>query len=422
MKNRPVYIVGGIRTPFVKSMTNYFEISTQNLMTDTLEALVKKYNLQGKRIGDVALGGVMLGTNWGLARECVLGTSLHPDTPAYNVQRACGTSLETAWQIALKIAAGQLESGIAAGVDTNSDLPVMVSQGMTRKLLELNRQKTLGGRLKTMLRFRPSDLKPDFPAVREPRTGMSMGQHCEKMVQEWDISRADQDQLAFESHQKGAKAYADGFYNDLVMEYRDLKVDGLLRGDTSMEKLAKLKPAFDFSGKGTLTAGNSTALTDGASAALLASKEECDRNGWKPLAQFIDAEVAAVDYVNGEGLLMAPAEAVPRMLARNNLKLQDFDLYEIHEAFTGQVLCTLKAWQSPEFFKRKNLGEPLGAIDRSKLNVKGGSVALGHPFGATGTRILSTLAKALHERGGGRGLISICTAGGMGVTAIIESR
>lgn len=421
MKNRPVHIVGGIRTPFVKSMTNYFEISTQNLMTDTLEALVKKYGLQGQRIGDVALGGVMTGTNWGLARECVLGTGLHPDTPAYNVQRACGTSLETTWQIALKIAAGQIESGIAAGVDTNSDLPVMASQGMTRKLLELNRQRTFSGRLKTIMRFRPSDLKPDFPAVREPRTGMSMGQHCEKMVQEWGISRADQDQLAFESHQKGAKAYADGFYKDLVMEYRGLKADGLLRADTSMEKLAKLKPAFDFSGKGTLTAGNSTALTDGASAALLASKEECDRNGWKPLARFVDAEVAAVDYVNGEGLLMAPAEAVPRMLARNNLKLQDFDLYEIHEAFTGQVLCTLKAWETAEFFKKKNLGEPLGKIDRAKLNVKGGSVALGHPFGATGTRILATLAKALHERGGGRGLISICTAGGMGVTAILES-
>lgn len=421
MKSRPVYIVGGIRTPFVKSMTNYFEVSTQKLMTDTLAGLVKKYSLEGKLIGDVALGGVMLGSNWNLARECVLGTSLHPDTPAYNVQRACGTSLETTWQLALKISAGQMESGIAAGVDSNSDLPIMTSHGMTRKLLELNRARNLSGRLKTLLRFRPSDLKPDFPAVREPRTGLSMGQHCEKMVQEWQISRADQDQLAYESHQKAAKAYADGFYKDLVMEYQGLKADTLLRADTSLEKLAKLKPVFDFSGVGTLTAGNSTALTDGASAVLLASKEECDRNGWKPLARFIDAEAAAVDFVAGEGLLMAPAIAVPRMLKRNGLKLQDFDLYEIHEAFAGQVLCTLKAWQSKEFCAKKGIGEPLGAIDRSKLNVKGGSVALGHPFGATGTRIVATLAKALQERGGGRGLISICTAGGMGVTAIIEA-
>ena len=421
MQSRPVYIVGGIRTPFVKSMTHYFEVSTQKLMTDTLSALVQKYGLAGKQIGDVALGGVMLGSNWNLARECVLGTNLHPDTPAYNVQRACGTSLETTWQLALKISAGQIESAITAGVDSNSDLPIMTSQGMTRKLLELNRARNFSDRLKTLLQFRPSDLKPDFPAVREPRTGLAMGQHCEKMVQEWQISRADQDQLAFESHQKGAQAYKEGFYKDLVMEYQGLKADALLRADTSLEKLAKLKPVFDFSGVGTLTAGNSTALTDGASAVLLASKEECDRNGWKPLARFIDAEAAAVDFVAGEGLLMAPAIAVPRMLKRNGLKLQDFDLYEIHEAFAGQVLCTLKAWQSKEFCEKKGIGDPLGTIDRAKLNVKGGSVALGHPFGATGTRIVATLAKALQERGGGRGLISICTAGGMGVTAIIEA-
>ena len=313
---RPVYIVGGIRTPFVKSMTQYFNVSTQDLMTETLKALVQKYKLEGMRLGDVALGGVMLGANWNLARECVLGTALHPNTPAYNVQRACGTSLETTWQLANKIAAGQIESGIAAGVDSNSDLPIMTSHGMTRKLLELNRQKDLGGRLKTLLKFRPSDLKPDFPAVREPRTGLSMGQHCEKMVQEWQISREAQDQLALESHQKGAKAYEQGFYKDLVMEFQGLKADALLRADTTIEKLAKLKPVFDFTGKGTLTAGNSTALTDGASAILLASKEECDRNGWIPLARFVDAEAAAVDFVHGEGLLMAPAEAVPRMLKK----------------------------------------------------------------------------------------------------------
>lgn len=422
MKSRPVYVVGGIRTPFVKSMTAYFEIRTQKMMTDTLEALVSKYSLRGQLLGDVALGGVMLGTgNWNMARECVLGTSLHPDTPAYNVQRACGTSLETTWQIALKIASGQMESGIAAGVDSNSDLPVMASQSFTRKLLEINRQKDLAGKLKTALRFRPKDLVPDFPQVVEPRTGMSMGQHCEKMVQEWQISRADQDQLAYESHQKGARAYDEGFYTDLVMSYQGINQDQLLRKDTSLEKLAKLKPAFDLTGKGTLTAGNSTALTDGASAVLLASAEECERNKWTPLARFVDAEAAAVDFVRGEGLLMAPTIAVPRMLKRQNLKLQDFDFYEIHEAFAGQVLCTLKAWQSEEYCQRKGIGGALGTFDRAKMNVKGGSVALGHPFGATGARIVASLAKTLKQNGKGRGLISICTAGGMGVTAILEA-
>jgi acetyl-CoA C-acetyltransferase len=403
-------------------MTNYFEISTQTLLTDTLEALVKAYGLSGKRVGDVAAGGVMLGSaNWDVTRECVLGTSLHPDTPGYNVQRACGTSLETTWHIAMKIAAGQMESGIAAGVDTNSDLPLMASHALTRKLLELNRQKDVMGRLKTALKFRPSDVVPVFPQVTEPRTGLSMGQHCEQMVKEWKISRVDQDQLAYESHQKGARAYSEGFYKDLVFEYHGLKQDGILRADTTLEKLAKLKPAFDFSGAGTLTAGNSTPLTDGASAVLIASKEECDRNGWKPLAQFIDAETAAVDYVHGEGLLMAPTVAVPRMLKRNGMKLQDFAFYEIHEAFAGQALCTLKAWESDEYCKRKGFAGALGSIDRAKLNVKGGSVALGHPFGATGTRIVASLAKILSQNKSGRGLISICTAGGMGVTAILEA-
>ena len=422
MQNRPVYIVGGLRVPFARSLTSYFEVSTQEMMTSNLQGLVHKFALEKKRLGDVALGGVMMGSsNWNLARECVLGTSLSPLTPAYNVQRACGTSLETTWQLALKIAAGQIETAIAGGVDSNSDLPILTSKGMTRKLLDLNRQKTSMGRLKTLLTFRPADLKPRVPGVVEPRTGLSMGQHCEKMVQEWGITRQAQDLLAFESHQKAAKAYAEGFHKDLLMEFRTLKQDGLVRPDTTLEKLAKLKPAFDFSGKGTLTAGNSTALTDGSSAVLLASQEECDRNRWTPQARFIDAEVAAVDYVHGDGLLMAPTIAVARMLKRNQLKLQDFDYYEIHEAFAGQVLCTLKAWQSSDYCLKYGLGATLGAIDPAKMNIKGGSVALGHPFGATGTRIVASLAKMLSQTQKKRGLISICTAGGMGVTAILES-
>ncbi len=423
MHNRPVYIVGGKRIPFAKSMTTYFDVSTQKMMTDTLQALVHAFRLEGKHVGDVALGGVMMGSsNWNLARECVLGTSLAATTPGYNVQRACGTSLETANQIALKIAAGQIDMGIAGGVDSNSDLPIMVSRKMNRKLLQLNRQKDFAGRLKTILSFRPSDLKPHLPGMAEPRTGLSMGQHCEKMVQEWGITREAQDQIALRSHQTGAKAYLEGFYNDLVFEYCGLKQDGILRADTSLEKLAKLKPAFDFTGKGTLTAGNSSALTDGASAVLLASPDECEKQKWKPLARFIDCETAAVDFVQGEGLLMAPTIAVGRLLKRNNLSLQDFDFYEIHEAFAGQVLCTLKSWESDEYCRRHGISDrALGSIDTSKMNIKGGSTAMGHPFGATGGRIVATLAKMISQNGRGRGLISICTAGGMGTAAIIEA-
>lgn len=424
MKNstRPVYIVGGVRTPFVRSMTSYSKVTTQDLMTASLKKLVEKYSLQNQKIGDVALGAVMnSSSNWNLARECVLGSGLHPFTPAYNVQRACGTSLETAWQLALKIAVGQIESGIAAGVDTNSDLPIEVSRDYAQKLLALNGAKTFSDRLKVMLGFRLSDLKPKVPGVVEPRTLLSMGQHCERMVQSWKISQKEQDELALASHLNAKKAYDENFYDDLVFEFQGVKKDSLVRGDTSLEKLAKLKPAFDFSGKGTLTAGNSSPLTDGSSAVLLSSAEEADKKKWPRLAKFVDAQASAVDFVHGDGLLMAPTVAVGELLRRNNLKLQDFDFYEIHEAFAGQVICTLKAWESEEYCQ-KFLGQgALGSIDRSKMNVKGGSVALGHPFAATGARIVASLAKTLSGTRGKRGLISVCTAGGMGVAAILES-
>ncbi|MBY0415497.1 MAG: acetyl-CoA C-acyltransferase, partial [Bdellovibrionales bacterium] len=280
---------------------------------------------------------------------------------------------------------------------------------------------SLGDKLKVLAQMKPQYLKPKFPIVQEPQTGLSMGQHTELMVQEWKISQKEQDQLAFESHQKAAKAYEAGFHQDLLFEFKGLKKDSILRADTTLEKLSKLKPAFDFTGKGTLTAGNSTALTDGASAVLLGSEDFSDKHKLPILAYFIDAEYSAVDFVKGEGLLMAPTFAVSRLLERNGLTLQDFDFYEIHEAFAGQVLCTLKAWESEEYCKN-NLGrdKAMGSIDRDKLNVKGGSLALGHPFAATGGRIIASLAKTLAEKGKGRGLISICTAGGMGVAAILE--
>lgn len=420
---RSAYIVGSARIPFFKSMTKYQDVTLQELMTAALQILVDKQNLGGKVLGDVALGAVITSSaNWNLARECALGTNLDPRTPAYNVQRACGTSLETTNQIALKIASGQIESGIAGGCDSNSDLPILISRSFSRKLLELNNQKDFISKLQVLGSLRPSDFKLVFPGVTEPRTQLSMGQHCEKMVQEWGIGRKEQDAFALISHQNGVKGYNDGFYEDLVFEFKGMKRDGILRADTSMEKLAKLKREFDLSEKGTLTAGNSSPLTDGAAAVFLTSEDYAKKNRHSLLARFVDAEASGVDFVQGEGLLMAPTIAVSRLLQRHRLKLQDFDFYEIHEAFAGQVLCTLKAWETPEYCKRVlHLDQPLGSIDRSKINTRGGSVALGHPFGATGARLVGALAKMLHQKGSGRGLISICTGGGMGIAAILEA-
>lgn len=420
--NQRVAIIGGQRIPFVKSFKEYSRTSNQDMLTASLQALVKKYNLQGKRLGDVAFGAVMTSSlDWNLSREVVLGSDLDARTPALNMQRACGTSLETINWIALRIASGQIESGIGGGSDTNSDLPVMIKKALAWKLIDVNNAKSFSERLSKIARIKFSDLKPSFPGIVEPRTGMSMGQHTEKMVKEWKITREAQDELAYISHVNATKAYQEGFYNDLIVPYKSTTKDTIVRPDTTMEKLAKLKPAFDKSDKGTLTAGNSTIFTDGAAAVFLASEKYAKENNHEIQAYITDVQSTAVDYVHGKGLLMAPTLAVAQLLRRNKLTLQDFDFYEIHEAFAGQVLCTLKAWESDDYCKNE-LGEDkaLGSIDRSKMNVKGGSVAVGHPFGATGARIVSGLAKVLQQKGKGRGLISICTAGGMGVAAIIE--
>ena len=422
-QQRPVYVVGGSRVPFVKSMTSYNGVTLQELMTASLINLVDKFNLQNQVLGDVAIGATIKNSlDWDFGRECVLGTSLSANTPGYSLQRACGSSLEATLQIALKIAAHQMESGIAGGVDSNSDLPMLLTRSLAQKILKFRFAKTASDKFNILASLRPADFKIMTPAVEEPRTGLSMGQHCEKMVKEWHISRQAQDEMALRSHQNGIKAYNEGFYDDLVFEFKGIKRDGFLRADTSMELLGKLKPAFDKTGLGTLTAGNSTPLTDGSAAVLLASEEELKRRNWTPLARFVDAQVAAVDFVHGAGLLMAPTIAVPIMLARNNLTLQDFDFYEIHEAFEGQLLCTLNAWESPEYCKNVlHLDKPLGSIDMSKLNIKGGSVAIGHPFAATGARLVANMAKMLYQNKKGRGLLSICTAGGMGVVAIMEA-
>lgn len=420
---RRVAIIGGNRIPFARSNGPYATASNQAMLTAALEGLIERYNLHGLRLGEVAAGAVLKHSrDMNLTRECVLGSRLSPSTPAYDVQQACGTGLETVLLVANKIALGQIDSAIAGGVDTTSDAPIAVNEGLRKILLQANRAKSTADKLKTFLQLRPRHLIPDLPRINEPRTGLSMGQHCELMAQTWQVSREDQDQLALESHQKMAASYAEGWQNDLMTPFLGLTRDNNLRPDLTLEKLASLKPAFEKSARGTLTAGNSTPLTDGASLVLLGSEEWARARGLPILAYLRDGETAAVDFVNGaEGLLMAPAYAVPRLLARNGLTLQDFDYYEIHEAFAAQVLCTLKAWEDADYCQtRLGLDAPLGALDRSRLNVKGSSLAAGHPFAATGGRIVANLAKLLDAAGRGRGLISICAAAGQGVTAIIE--
>jgi acetyl-CoA C-acetyltransferase len=420
---RRVAIVGGVRIPFVRGNGSYAQVGNQEMLTAALRGVVERFGLQGQRLDDVAAGAVMKhSSQWNLTRESVLGSGLAAETPGLDLQRACGTSLEAAILLGNKIALGQIDCAIAAGVDTVSDPPVVYPRSFQQLLLRSYRGKTLRERAAPWLRLRMKNLRPVLPGIAEPRTGLSMGESTELMVKTWGITRADQDQLALESHQKAAAAYASGFYKDLVRDYLGVSQDNNIRSDTSLDKLAKLKPVFDTSGAGTLTAGNSTPMTDGASAVLLASEAYARERNLPVLAYLSYGKVAAVDYIDKkEGLLMAPAYAVPRMLNDAQLRLQDFDFYEIHEAFAGQVLCTLKAWADPVFCRDKlRLPGPLGTIDRSKLNVKGGSLAIGHPFAATGTRIVATLAKILDENKAKRGLISICTAGGMGVTAILE--
>jgi acetyl-CoA C-acetyltransferase len=420
---RKVAILGGARIPFARQNTAYATKSNQDMLTAAFKGLVDKYQLHGERLGDAAAGAVLKHSrDFNLCRESLLSSGLAPETPAFDVQQACGTGLEAAICIGNKIALGQIDSGVAGGVDTASDAPIAVGERLRKILLEANRAKTGGQRLKAIAKFRPSMLAPAIPTNGEPRTRLSMGQHCELMAKEWGIKREDQDQLAFESHMKAARAYESGFYADLLVPYNGLDRDNNLRADSTVEKLSTLKPVFDRH-NGTLTAGNSTPLTDGASAVLMASEDWAKAHGLKVQAYMTHCETAAVDFAGPkkEGLLMAPAYAVPRMLARAGLTLQDFDFYEIHEAFAAQVLCTLAAWESPKFCKdRLGLDKPLGSIDRSKMNIRGGSLAVGHPFAATGGRILAALAKIIDQNGGGRGLISICAAGGLGVTAIVE--
>ena len=424
---RKAVVIGGNRIPFARSGGKYTYSSNQDMLTAALDGLVARFGLQGERIGEVAGGAVLKHSrDFNLTREAVLGSALSPETPAYDVQQACATGLETVVSLANKIKLGQLESAIAGGVDSASDAPIAVSEGLRRALLDLSRARTTKQKLAAVARIRPKDLSPNAPTTGEPRTGLSMGEHQALTTAQWKITREAQDELAFNSHRNMAAAYDRGFFDDLVTPYRGLAKDANLRPDTTMEKLAKLKPVFGKSlgDAATMTAGNSTPLTDGASVVLLGSEDYAREHDLPMLANVVDAEAGAVDFVHGkDGLLMAPAFAVPRLLARNNLTFDDFDFFEIHEAFAGTVLSTLAAWEDEEFCRtRLGLDAPLGSIARSKLNVNGSSLAAGHPFAATGGRIVASLAKMLHEKGSGRGLISICAAGGQGLVAILEAR
>jgi acetyl-CoA C-acetyltransferase len=419
---RRVAIIGGLRIPFARAYTAYASASNQDMLTAALRGVVERFKLQGERLGDVAAGAVIKHSkDYNLVRESVLSSGLDAQTPGLDMQRACGTGLEAAIDIGNKIALGQIEVGIAGGVDSISDAPIVYPHAYQQLLLRSYRARGAWARVSPWLDLRPKHFKPVLPAVVEPRTGLSMGQSTEIMAKRWQISRTDQDLLAYDSHLKAAAAWRSGFYDDLVIEYLGLKSDNNVRSDTSLDKLGKLHPSF--AADGTLTAGNSTPLTDGASAVLLATPEWAARRNLPVLAYLRYGKAWAVDFASGkEGLLMAPAYAVPAMLRDAGLTLQEFDYYEIHEAFAAQVLCTLKAWESADYCRHVlGLPAPLGSIDRGRLNIKGGSVALGHPFAATGTRIVATLAKLLAaDANAKRGLVSVCTAGGMGVTAIIE--
>ncbi|HUW74073.1 MAG TPA: acetyl-CoA C-acetyltransferase [Methyloceanibacter sp.] len=421
VKVRRVAVLGGVRIPFCRSHTAYAELSNLEMLTAALTGLAERFALSGAHIDEVVGGAVVThAKDWNLAREAVIGSPLAQTTPGITMMQACGTSLQGALGLAAKIATGQIEAGIAMGSDTTSDAPIVFQKKFAKRLVEASRAKSVGQRLGAFKGMMPGELAPVPPDTREPRTGLGMGEHCELMAKEWGITREAQDELAFESHHKAAEAYDEGFMDDLVIPCAGVFRDNNIREDISLEKMAELKPAFDKAG-GTITAANSTPLTDGAATVLLASEEWAENQGIPIQAYLTLGRTSAVDYVQGEGLLMAPTIAVSEMLHQTGLALQDFDYYEIHEAFAAQVLATLKAWES-EAYCRDRLGrsEPLGSIDRSRLNVKGSSIAIGHPFAATGARILSVLAKLLHNGAGQRGLISVCTAGGMGVAAILE--
>ena len=419
---KPVAIVGGLRIPFCRSNTAYANLSNKQMLSTVLNGMVERFDLQGQVLGEVNAGAVISHSrDWNLAREVVLSTALSAQTPALTMQQACGTSLQAAMTAAAKIACGQIDSAIAAGTDTVSDVPIVFKDKFAQRLVGLGKARDFKSKLGIFKGFGPRELTPVPPSVNEPRTLLSMGQHCELMAKRWNVSRIEQDELALRSHQRAAAAYDSGFYDDLLIECGGVLRDNNLRADSSMESMAKLRTAYDRGPEGTLTAGNSTPLTDGAAGVLLCSEEWARERGLSIQAYLTHSATAAVDFVGGAGLLMAPTLAVSNMLKRASMTLQDFDIYEIHEAFAAQVLCTLKAWEDADYCRNElDRDEPMGAIERDKINPVGSSLAVGHPFAATGARVIGTLARQLSDAESGKGLISVCTAGGMGLCAVLE--
>jgi len=418
-----IAVIGGNRIPFCRSNTLYADETNKDMLTRAIQGVVDKYGLSGRQVDKVIAGAVTVHSkDWNLAREALLSTTLSPLTPGVTLQQACGTSLQAAMLAGAEIATGAIDCAIVGGTDTTSDAPIVFQRRFAQRLIKLGKAKTFRDKLAVFKGFSPGELAPQPPANGEPRTGLSMGQHCERMAREWQISRREQDELTLDSHHNAARAWDEGFFDDLVTGHAGVLRDNNVRAESDMQQLSRLKPVFDRSRHGTLTAGNSTALTDGAAAVLLASEDYARKHDLPVQAWLTHSRTAAVDFVDAdEGLLMAPTVAVSEMLQRANLSLQDFDFYEIHEAFAAQVLCTLKAWESDEYCReRLGLNGALGTIDRSKMNIHGSSLAVGHPFAATGARIVATLARILEQKGSGRGLISVCTAGGMGVSAILE--
>ena len=421
-KAKKVGVIGGSRIPFCRANTAYRNSTNQKMMTASLKAIVERYNLQDKVLGDVALGAVIKhSSDWNLARECVIDSGLSLKTPGVDMQRACGTGLETIMNIANKISLGQIDSGIGGGVDSISDAPIVYSDNLRKILLKSFYGRSISQKFRPWLSFRPSFLKPKLPGVVEPRTGLSMGESTEIIAKEYNISRESQDLLALNSHNNASKAYDAGFYDELVIPFEGVSKDNIIRSDSTIEKLSLLETVFDKGPNASMTPGNSTSLTDGSAAVLLTNDVWARMNDLEIESYISNFEISAVDYIDEEGLLMAPAYAVSEMLKKADLELQDFDFYEIHEAFAAQTLATIGAWESKEFCQTKlGRNKAMGSLDQKKLNIKGGSLAIGHPFAATGARVVATMSKLLREKGNGRGLISICTAGGMGVTAIME--
>ena len=416
-----VWLVPGVRTPIARVDAGLRSLDAVALSVPVAKAMGAQL-AAGTRPDLMVWGTVASNLGWSnIAREVLLDAGLDPSTPAFSTVLACSTSMVAAFEAAGMLG-GTSELALAGGVESMSRIQIALSQGLSDWLRRLTQARTVGERIDRFLAVRAADVKLHVPGVKNRATGRSMGEHCEEMAKAWKIAREAQDRLAFASHERAVKAMAAGFFDDLVIPAGEASRDGIPRADTTVEKLAKLKPAFDREA-GTITAGNASPLTDGAAALWVATESGLSRlPAGRPRARLVDWEIAAVDIFH-EGLLMAPAYAIPRLLARHGLSLADIDLWEVHEAFAAQVLCNVAALEDEAFVREKaGVSAALGRFPWERFNPNGGSVAIGHPFGATGARILSQAVKELCAMGPGkRAVVSICADGGLGTVALLES-